>query len=486
METRRSHEREEPAELVRLVFGEQAEKATTTAGEQLMTWSEAFESWLNEGEGKYGLKRRKEWRRAWEGFLQHCNKVPWEAASGDVEGWINELVSLGLNPNTIYRKLRALERFYDHCANLGIETTNGSNPARGVERPRSVPRPGHVALSAEEAGALLGAIDRESDLVAKRDYALLLMHLTTGLESKQIRKLRWEELQLSEEAGCSYTGEDGRLKAHVPEVTWQATREYLEASGRWSEMEAGDYVFAPVVDPLNRKPSGKAEDWNRHRPLSMDQMHFLLKRYASWAGFKPEEVTYHSLRRTALMLRIEAGDEREELRNFMLGMGDRAIRRTIRSASERARRAPLAERNSREEAKGPYRRGKSKAQPGNQIALRHGLYATRLPDELAALVEESAAQGFEKEILILRAGLRWLFRMIMETDSLKDGATWLELFGANATRLASLIRLQRGVEQKQQENAELEEAMRRFSEWGSGEETSEGEAGEESDEGLNA
>ncbi|HSF83596.1 MAG TPA: tyrosine-type recombinase/integrase [Anaerolineales bacterium] len=488
METSRSHDRdeqsradgEEPGELLRLVFGEQAGKATHTAGERLMRWSEAFERWLGEAEAKYGLKRRKEWRKAWEGFLQHCNKVPWEAVSGDVEGWINELVSSRLNPNTIYRKLRALERFYDHCANLGLETTSGSNPARGVERPKMVPRLGHAALSAQEAGALLGAIDRETDLVAKRDYALLLMHLTTGLKSNQIRKLRWEELQLSEEGRCTYIGEHGRLKVHLPEVTWQAIREYLEASGRWGEMEAGDYVFAPVVDPLNRRPSGKAEDWNRHRPLSMDQMHFLLRRYASWAGFQPGEVTYHSLRHTALMLQIEAGDERGELRNFMLGMGDKAIRRTIRFASEGARRRPLPETNSRGEAKEPYRRGKSKAQPGNQMALKHGFYATRLPDELAALVEDSSAQGFEEEILILRAGLRQLFRMIMETDSPKDAATWLDLFGENATRLANLLKLQRNLELKQEENAELEEAKRRFRAWGGGEETSEGEVGEES------
>ena len=473
------NENEEPLELVRMLFGEQAEKASSTASAQLTTWAEAFENWLSEGEQQYGVKKRKDWALAWRGFLQHANKVPWDVVSGDVKSWVSELVGLKLRPNTIYHKLIALERFYDHCTKLGIETVSSPNPVRGVKRPRYVPRPGLSALSPEEARALLGAIDRETSLVAKRDYALLLMHLTTGLESDHIRKLRWEEIQPNEEATHCYTGKDKRLKVAIPGNTWQAVQEYLEASGRSGEMEAKDYVFAPVVDALNRQPSGKAEDWNRGRPLSRDQMHFLLKRYAGWAGFKPDEVTYHCLRHTALMLRVEAGDERNELRSFMLGMGDQPIRKIMRTSCEGGRKMLTQEERSSGESRGPYQRGKSKAQPGNQIALKHGMYARRLPDELAALVEETPVQGLEKEIQIIRAVLRRVFQLIMETDKPEECSSWLELYATTAARLANMIRVQKDLEVQQPENSELGDILRRIAEEVSGQKASEDEAADE-------
>jgi len=51
--------------------------------------------------------------------------------------------------------------------------------------------------------------------------------------------------------------------------------------------------------------------------------------------------------------------------------------------------------------------------------------------------------------MIQRAMMRRLFRMILETDNLKVGETWLDLMGMTATRLSILLRLKRDLELKQ-------------------------------------
>jgi hypothetical protein len=49
-------------------------------------------------------------------------------------------------------------------------------------------------------------------------------------------------------------------------------------------------------------------NWRVERPLSRDQMHWLLKRYADWAGLDIRRVSDHTLRPTAGILRLEAGE----------------------------------------------------------------------------------------------------------------------------------------------------------------------------------
>jgi integrase len=52
-------------------------------------------------------------------------------------------------------------------------------------------------LSAEEALALLEAIDREMSVLGKRDYALILGRLTCGLATDELMDLKWGDRRFS-------------------------------------------------------------------------------------------------------------------------------------------------------------------------------------------------------------------------------------------------------------------------------------------------
>jgi hypothetical protein len=78
-------------------------------------------------------------------------------------------------------------------------------------------------------------------------------------------------------------------------------------------MEAGEYVFAPLKDPIRQSPEGRREEWDGKRTISNGTLLFTLKMYAEWAGLRPELISFQALRNTGVMLRLLAGESEEEV-----------------------------------------------------------------------------------------------------------------------------------------------------------------------------
>src|SRR3989304_2273572 len=161
---------------------------------------------------------------------------------------------------TIHKRLTGLAKFYQHGQEGGSEAECGGvfNPVAGASRPRLTQYEKANFLSAEEEAALLGAIRREPTPTGKRDYALFLTLLSTGLRAGEGRKWQWGALEVEEGKIRIKLERGGRIEmAEAREAVWEAIQVYLEASGRRAEIKPGDYVFAPGKEPLGRAAGGR-------------------------------------------------------------------------------------------------------------------------------------------------------------------------------------------------------------------------------------
>ena len=198
-------------------------------------WATATTS---EGERRQDLLRDKQ--RIVLSFFGHTGKLPSEVEPADVQGWLKDLEGRGISPGTAYQHACLLSSFYSWAIrDPEIGQHLRGNPAR-LARPKA-PKPYQTesvkAMSDEEVQALVKAVRRralEGDLVGKRDYALLLLYLATGLRRSEAISLRGKDVHLDETLILAYRAKGGDYRSREvrePQVK-EALLDYLTASGR--------------------------------------------------------------------------------------------------------------------------------------------------------------------------------------------------------------------------------------------------------------
>lgn len=239
-------------------------------------WASATTS---ESERRADLLRDKQ--RIVLSFFRHTNKLPSEVEPADVQGWLRDLAEKGISAGTCYQHACLLSSFYSWAMrDLEVGQHVRRNPAR-LARPKA-PKPYQTesvkALSDEEVGALVSAVRRHAqsgDVVGKRDYALLLLYLATGLRRQEAIGLRGKDVHLGERLVLEYKAKGGDYRSRElrePRVK-EALLDYLNSSGRLHALKTD----APL--------------WTRHdkagKPGEALTSHCLvknLKKYAREAG----------------------------------------------------------------------------------------------------------------------------------------------------------------------------------------------------------
>jgi integrase/recombinase XerD len=145
-----------------------------------------------------------------------------------------------------------------------------------------------------EADALLASPDRSRRL-GRRDHALLVLALQTGLRVSELSTLRLEDLHLGTGAFVRCTGK-GRKDRTTPLTKLTATvmKEYLAERG------------GQGTDPVFAGPRGQ--------PLSRDAIRRLVERHAASAAqacpsLSLKKPTPHTLRHTCAMRLLESGTD---------------------------------------------------------------------------------------------------------------------------------------------------------------------------------
>jgi integrase len=241
-------------------------------------WAAATTS---ESERRQDLLRDKQ--RIVLSFFRHTGKLPSEVEPGDVQQCLRVLEEKGIKPGTTYQQACLLSSFYSWALR---DPQTGQhlrgNPAR-LARPKA-PKPYQTesvkALTDEEVQALVAEVRRrslEGTVVEKRDYALLLMYLATGLRRSEVISLRGKDVHADETLILAYRSKGGDYKSREvrePQVK-EALLDYLSAAGRMHVLKTD----APV--------------WTRHdragQPGESLSSHCFvknMKKYAQAAGIK--------------------------------------------------------------------------------------------------------------------------------------------------------------------------------------------------------
>jgi site-specific recombinase XerD len=216
-------------------------------------------------------------------FFREVGKLPSEVEPGDVQQWLKDLEGKGIKPGTTYQHACLLSSFYSWAIrDPEIGQHIRGNPAR-LARPKA-PKPYQTesvkAMSDEEVQSLVGIVRRralQGDIVGKRDYALLLLYLATGLRRSEVISLRGKDVHLDETLILAYRAKGGDYRSREVRESQvkEALLNYLAASGRMHALKTD----APL--------------WTRHdragKPGEALTSHCFvknLKKYAIEAGVK--------------------------------------------------------------------------------------------------------------------------------------------------------------------------------------------------------
>ena len=186
-----------------------------------------------------------------EAFFAFADKHPAEISPLDVQAWRETFEEKGISPNTIYARACFLSSFFRWAMRdplLGQHIT--TNPAR-LALPKA-PKPYQTesvkALTDDELRALVAVVRAKAasgHIVGKRDYALLLFYLTTGMRRQEVIGLRGSNLKVedfitivSKVKGGDYIGREVRDQSLK-----EALLDYLSSTGRLNVLKTDSPIW---------------------------------------------------------------------------------------------------------------------------------------------------------------------------------------------------------------------------------------------------
>jgi len=264
-------------------------------------------------------------------FFNSCPKPADQVTAFDVKTWQGELEGRGLAPATVYGMISRLSSFYTWAlgepalaARLHFNPVNLARP----RAPNAYQSESTKSLEDEEIRALVQLVKARADagdLVGKRDYAMLLFYILTGMRRNEIASLLWRNIKIH---GTGLILIDIRMKGGKLEnkevkavIAKDALLDYLRAAGRLDKMleesplwishdraqttEAGPCKHNPGKPKIERKPGAQ---------LTSHAFADNLKRYARQAGIG--NIHLHQTRHTATRIVGEETGSETETQDF--------------------------------------------------------------------------------------------------------------------------------------------------------------------------
>lgn len=184
-------------------------------------------------------------------FFERTGKSLGEIKPIDVESWQSSMEAAGLAPATIYTRACFLSSFFRWVMRdpqLGQFIVSNPVLLARPKAPKAYQTESTEALTDEQLKALVSELRKRAMIEgpkAKRDYALLLFYVLTGMRRSEVVRLRGNDIEFK----------DGRLLIRT-------------------KLKGGVYAGREVRDPLLRtaleeylRSSGRIEVLNSDRPL---------------------------------------------------------------------------------------------------------------------------------------------------------------------------------------------------------------------------
>jgi integrase/recombinase XerD len=214
-------------------------------------------------------------------FFAYTGKTPDQVTTIDVKTWQADLEGRGLAPATVYARVSRVSSFFAWAmTDPGLQERIHSNPVNLArpKAPRAYQSDSTQALTDDELMALLAVVRAKADggdVVGKRDYALLLFYVTTGLRRAEVINLSWGDLKLNGTIvfTAKFKGGDYASREVAEPSVKAALLDYLTASGRLDSLTPDSPLW---VNHDRRHEAGAA--------LTGHGFVKNLKRYAAAAG----------------------------------------------------------------------------------------------------------------------------------------------------------------------------------------------------------
>jgi site-specific recombinase XerD len=130
--------------------------------------------------------------RQWAAFAEQRGAMDLKLVGADIFlDWIDFRTSKGLRDRTIEGQISSLRSFYSWVASFH----GYISPILNLPSYCAAPSPEQNHLSVKEAWAMLKAIDR-GDIIGKRNRLIIAILWSTGLRSRELCALRWNDFDL--------------------------------------------------------------------------------------------------------------------------------------------------------------------------------------------------------------------------------------------------------------------------------------------------
>ena len=247
-------------------------------------------------------------------FFTFMAKHPSNVKQSDIIRYRHHLEHIGRAPSTIRQHLAAISGCYTFFISRDLATYN---PVRGVSKPSVNAYTSTTWLNKNQAKALLSQPNR-CTVKGKRDYAILLTLLLTGLRRSELTNIRRGDIQeRGEKLYLTYTCKGGtKMVRDIPRRCWEAIEDYLVDSGR--EITDDSPLFMSTTDAGERLRHYYGKNGhNGHHPITPEAIRQMVASYSRRAFGEEVKVSPHTLRHTAGTLLRKSGRSIEEVQSFL-------------------------------------------------------------------------------------------------------------------------------------------------------------------------
>lgn len=264
-----------------IIPSQAAPLATLDTGGPGDAWGRVAVEWLKTRKSD---RTRQTYAQALAAFFAWVQAAPGDVTRGNVADYARQLAQDGKADATIAAHLAALSAFYKYAQTEGL---TDHNPVAGVPRPSVEPYGKAISLTRDQAAQVLRQVDRAT-VEGRRDYAMLVLELTTGIRRAELVNIHRRDLADTPAGDVTLTyrpkGGD-EVTRPLPRRAVGPLREYLADRG---ELTPAAPVFVAHDRGAHTRPA---------RPLTAEAWRLIVTKYTQAAlGFR---VHPHALRHTA-------------------------------------------------------------------------------------------------------------------------------------------------------------------------------------------
>ncbi len=273
-------------------------------------WVESMAAFVA-NKGSY--ETRRVYRLVLAQFFAFAAKHPSNVRQSDIIRYRLELEKRGKAPSTIRQHLASISGYYSFCISRDLAVYN---PTKGVTRPPVDDYTGTTWLNPVQAKHFISQPDLET-VKGKRDFAILITLLLTGLRRKELANVRKGDVQEKDgKVYLTYIRKGGiRVSRDIPRRCWEAIQEYLAVSGR--KITEDSPLFTAISDAGETARNGGGDNGNGHHPITPEAIRQMVICYSQQAFGDEIKVRPHTLRHTAGTLLRKSGCSVEEVQSFL-------------------------------------------------------------------------------------------------------------------------------------------------------------------------